>query len=180
MFVGVGLRAVPVRIVLVLMMFVVGVSVCVGERLVDMFVLVVLSQMQPHTPCHANCRDPERPSRRLAIQNDGQCASYERRSGKIGPRSGRPEIAQCENKQHQAQSVAQEPQSQTRCQRARSRQMLLEHPGNYNIGATGCEPFDGGNGSSITAGNSSREIVVERPTRAGCRNRDYRADALLP
>ena len=51
----VGFVAVPREIVLVAMMGVVNMAVAVFHRLMDVFVLVVLGEMQPY-PCSHQCR----------------------------------------------------------------------------------------------------------------------------
>ena len=56
----VGLLAVPLDIVLVAMVRVVNMAVAVFHRLMDVFVLVVLGEMQPYPPAHQRRRKPER------------------------------------------------------------------------------------------------------------------------
>lgn len=142
MLVGMGLGAVPMRIMLVLMMLIVGMDVRVSERFVNMFVLVILGQVQPNTHCHTGCCDPERPARRLTVERDRQRASNEGRGREIGASTGGAQISQREDEEHQTESVAEETQDQRRAERLPSWKMLLQYPGDYNVRTAGCQTLN--------------------------------------
>ena len=55
------LASIPLEIMRVLVMRVVPVEVCVRDRLVSMYVLVPLGQMQPDPRSHQGRSHPERP-----------------------------------------------------------------------------------------------------------------------
>ena len=81
--VGVRLAPVPLEGVLVSMMSIVAMGMGVGERLVDVLVLVNLGQVQPDSGRHQRRRQPERPRDRLAEGDDGNRSADEGRGGEI-------------------------------------------------------------------------------------------------
>src|SRR6266700_2046176 len=80
-FMRVGLRSVPRKIVLVLMMRVVHVGVRVRERLVPVLMSMALGQVEGHAGGHQQGRQPKARRRRLT-----QDVHYDRRTEKGGGR----------------------------------------------------------------------------------------------
>ena len=79
--VGVRLAPVPLEYVLMSMVSVVAMGMGVGERLVNVLVLVHLGEVQPDAGRHQPRRQPERPRHRLAEGDDGNRRADEGRSG---------------------------------------------------------------------------------------------------
>ena len=82
--VRVWLTPVPLEGMLVLVVRIMAMGVAVGQRFVEVLVLVRLGQVQPDSGSHQRRGEPERPGDRLAESNDGNCSADERRRGKIG------------------------------------------------------------------------------------------------
>src|SRR5690349_8237381 len=83
MLVDVRFMAVPRELVGMLMMSIVRMWMAVNELLVNMLVLVILGEMQPHTHDHACSSHPEGDSRRLSVQRNRYRAAHERRCRKV-------------------------------------------------------------------------------------------------
>ena len=86
----------------------VGVFMC--HRLVDVFVLVALAQVQPYAKSHQGGSGNERDGRLLAENDEGRSCAYEwsRREVRTGARSS--QLAESENKEDETHSVAEEAQ----------------------------------------------------------------------
>lgn len=162
-FVSMRFTAVPGRSVLVLMMRIVRVCMTMDQRLVNMLVFVSLSQMQPNTNCHACGCDPERPSDRLAIEENGHAAADEGHRCEVRARPCGFQITKCEDEQHRAQSVTQKSKNERRPHLSRRRQSGLERQGQPNIGRTRGKPFCGSDRAGICSGDLPGEIIVQDP-----------------
>jgi hypothetical protein len=87
--------------------FVVSMKVIMFQQLVDILMLVVFRDMEPHAPQHERSTRCERYGERLAERHHGGHRAGERRDGKLGSGARSAEIAQREHEQHQAQPVAE-------------------------------------------------------------------------
>ena len=76
---SVRFRAIPRKVVRVLVVFVVHVVVGVVQRLMQVFVPVIFRQMQPHAQCHQSRRNPECRRGRFSEEDYGHGCANERR-----------------------------------------------------------------------------------------------------
>jgi hypothetical protein len=92
-------------IIVMLMMFVVTMTMFVFQRLVHVFVLVPLRQMQPDADKHKPPGNAKRYSDVLLKKNDCQGCASERSYGKVSSSSRRANLAERQDKQNQAYTV---------------------------------------------------------------------------
>src|SRR5580658_6900406 len=104
-----GLMPMPVRmglghrpVVSMAMMFVVGVAVLVLDGLVHMFMGMTFGQMQPDAERHQQARNDQLRRDRLAQEGNRDDRAKERRDREISPSPGAAEMAQRQDKQHEA------------------------------------------------------------------------------
>lgn len=91
----------------VLVMRVMNVLMLMFEGLMVVFVLVPLSEMQPHTNSHQRRRDKEPHAHRFLKPKDGHERTRERRDGEVGRRSRCAQVAERHDEKNQAHSVCQ-------------------------------------------------------------------------
>ena len=106
--VSVRFGAIPIGFMAMLVVGVVNVRMRVLQALVQMQMLVHFGQVQPHAPCHQSRRDHQPCAHRLVLHNQSDRCTEERghREVRSGPR--RTEIAQSENEECEADTVAHE------------------------------------------------------------------------
>lgn len=156
-----------IRPMAVPMMIVMNVAVLVAERRMFVLVLMPLGQMEPHADAHEHPGGDELQVDRLAKPNHGNDRSDEGRRGIIRPRAGGSEMAQCDNEQHQAQSVAEQPHDGGRDDRRGRRQARAEQQCQYEVHRSRDEPFQHGDLHRIAERYLPGEIVVDRPGKTG-------------
>ena len=98
---------VPLERVLMPVMRFVRVHVTVFEWLMDMFVLVVLGQVQPHAPGHQACSQPECRISRFAEQDQRYRCANERSGGKVGACPRGPEATQGQHEHDEADAITE-------------------------------------------------------------------------
>src|SRR5437868_15231683 len=87
-------------------MLVVGVAVLVLERIVPVLVLVRLGEMQIEPDCHQKTRKNELQRHGITKQGDRDNGADKWRGREIGDRARRPEMAQPEDEQYEADVIA--------------------------------------------------------------------------
>ena len=98
-----------IRRVQVPMVLVVAVEMFVLQRLVPMFVLMPLRQMEPDAESHQCPAQQEPPRNRLVKDGDGDYRADEWSRREIGRGARGPEVSQREDKEHQTQSITEKP-----------------------------------------------------------------------
>src|SRR5215467_12311671 len=91
-----------------LMVLIVNVTVLVGQRLVFVFVLVTLRQVQVDPQRHERASHEQPRRDRFVEHEDGQDAAEEGGEREVRPGSCRAEVAQGDHEQHETQAVADE------------------------------------------------------------------------
>src|SRR5215470_1908470 len=95
-------------LMLVPMMLVMRVSVFMDHRGVPVFMLMYLSQMQPHAKTHQRRRRNQVGSDFVSQNQDGYDRPYERRRRKIGSGPGGSYMSQRQYEQTEAHAIAKE------------------------------------------------------------------------
>ena len=103
-----------VRMVMMLVAETMRMFVAVLQRLVDMGMLVTFRQMQPDTAGHQCARHKQGQRDGFTEERNRQDRAHKRRDRKISACAGSPEVAQPEDKQCQAGTVARETQKRCR------------------------------------------------------------------
>jgi hypothetical protein len=91
---------------LVSMVFIVTVAMVVFQGLVEMFMLVVLGQVEPHPNHHQQKCRPEKERRHFVKEYYRDQDAEKRRSREVGTRPRRAQIAQRQDKTGETNSVA--------------------------------------------------------------------------
>ncbi len=111
-----SLMAVPVRkrfanrsIVAMPMMCVVDMDILMLQRLVQVVMLMVLSEVQPQSDRHQDAGYPQLQGGRLAKDDEGQQCADERRQREVGAGTSGARMAQAEHEHHMAYADAEEP-----------------------------------------------------------------------
>ena len=112
-----------------------------NQRLVNVLVFVILGQMQPNTDCHAGGCDPERPSDRLAVEQNGHGAADEGRRCEVRARPRGSQIAKREDEQYQAQSVPEKSKHERGPQLSRRSTAAWNVSANPTFVAPAASPF---------------------------------------
>src|SRR5262245_22835231 len=92
----------------VLMMCVVGVQVIVVHWPVIMTVIVPFRQVKPDSRSHQNRREEKSNTQRIAQEQDRYRSADKRGGREIGTGAGCPNVPQCQHKERQADSIAEE------------------------------------------------------------------------
>lgn len=110
---GAGSNRSLVRMIVMFVTCTVLMFMAVLKRFVGMRVLVALRQMQPDASRHQCAGDDQRQRDRFAQHHNRQGSAYERRNREIGPRARRSQMAQTQDEQRQAGSIACKAQHAT-------------------------------------------------------------------
>lgn len=108
MVVTVGLRAIPLRLMLMLVVLIVYVLMHVLQWLVGMLMFVPFGQVQPDTNAHKYACQPEGRGSRFPEHKQSHRRTNEWCGRKIGACTRGSKSAQSQNKQNQAESVAKQ------------------------------------------------------------------------
>lgn len=103
--VHVRLPAIPRESVRVLVMFVMPMRVRMLHRLVYVFMLVPLAQMQPYAKRHQGCGHPEQDARDLRPNQEGNHHAKQRRDREVRPGARGAQVPQRHHEQRQADTV---------------------------------------------------------------------------
>src|SRR6185437_11080552 len=95
--VSMRLYAVPLKPVIVLMVRIMSVGMRMRQRLVNVLVLVMLGDMQPHTDTHAECGQPNRTLSRLPVEQHRGHSTNEGSRCKVRTRPRGPQLSQCDD-----------------------------------------------------------------------------------
>ena len=103
-----GLAGRIVLAVAVLMVCIVHMRVAVLQGLMDVFVLMILGQVQPEPEAHEQAGDQELECDGLAHKQDGHDGSDERCGREIGSRARGAEMAQRHDEERKADAITEE------------------------------------------------------------------------
>ncbi len=93
----------------VLVVLVVRMQMFMLDRQVKVLMLMVLRQMQPDACSHEDCRKNKTSRQRIAQEQYGDRCAHERGGREVSAGAGASNVAQGQNKQRQADAVANEP-----------------------------------------------------------------------
>lgn len=96
------------RLVGMLVVFIVHVGMRVLRRLVNMMVLVMLAQVQPHTQAHQHTSQRQLTGKGLLQKCQGRDSAEKGRGREVGAGTRSAEMSQGENKQHEADAITEE------------------------------------------------------------------------
>lgn len=163
----VGFSTIPFEVVSVLMMRIMDVLVRVGQRIVDVWVLVRFCKVQPEPPNHQCACGPEDHARDFRKHDQRNRGADERRRRKISTGSRRPKVAQGEHKQDKAQAIAAEANRRGNENGARFRNGKSECDCDGQVDGSGDKSFDTGNLKGIARRYPAGQIIVDSPAKAG-------------
>lgn len=133
-----------VRFVTMRVVWIVRMEMLVFQALVCVTVFVTFGEMQPQPDGHEQPCQYQALRRRFAEQGDRQGSSDEGRQSEIGPGSGRAQMAQGQNEQHQADAIAQEPDKPHRKRAVQHGKLRAERQRQKEIYGSRRKPFDHG------------------------------------
>ena len=169
---GVGLSGWILGTVCMLMVFVMHMRMRVHHRLVDVLVLVALSDVQPDTQRHErSCREELRGDG-LSERNDGGNSPQEGRGREIGSCSRRSQIAERNDEKRQAYAVSQKANNHRKNRRKRWGQQSSGPEAKREIDWSGDKTLELDNLQRIGQRNLTCQIIVEAPRHAGTENRE--------
>lgn len=100
---------IPLEFMCMSMVVIMGVQVLMVERLMFVFMHMLLTDMQPDAQSHQRTSDPEAQSGSFAQQQQGRRCADKGCSGKIGARARSTQMAQSQNEGGQTDAVADQP-----------------------------------------------------------------------
>ena len=117
-----GTRRVRVKVVCV-----VRVKVVVVRRLVPVVVLVPFGEVQPDARAHEYRRKAKRQREAVPQEHNRKGRAHKRGDGEVSARPCRAQMAQCQDKQRQAQPVAAQADDAHCQQNRRAGQLRAQH-----------------------------------------------------
>jgi hypothetical protein len=165
--VGVRLPRRIVRTVGMLVMSVVGMTVAVRERLMNMLVGVPLSEVQPDTEPHQTTGGNEGRCNRLPPDQHRQYRTDERSGGEIGAGAGRAETPESKNEQDQTDAIAEDAQQERSGHAEPLRERTRQEKPDRQVDASGYSTLECCDLNRVTAGDLLGEIIVDGPAEAG-------------
>src|SRR5581483_6201311 len=149
-----------------LMMRIVHMRVTVLQRIMDVFVLMLLRQVQPHPEAYEQARDHELEGDGFAQKKDGRDGADEGRRRKIRARARRPEMAQRRDEKSKADAVTEETHDPRQRYRNEARKTAADKEAKGQTDGTGNEALQLDDLKWIGQRHLAREIVVQPPCSA--------------
>ena len=155
-----------------LMVLVVHVQMFVFHRFVRVLMFVALGDVKPNANAHEGRRGDQPASQRLTEGDDGKHGPDERCRREIGASARRTELSQRAHEQGEAHTVAQKAEQDCLGGLRPFGPRCAKRDGQEDVHGTGHEPLEHRNLNRVASGHLLREVVVDRPTRAGGRDRE--------
>ena len=137
-----------------------------------MLVFVLLRQVQPYTSGHQQSRHPKPCHSGFMESNQRDGRTEERRRGKIGARAAGAQPAQGDDKQHQAEAVAEQTERHRLSEYRRRREYRAQRQRHHKISDASDETFCAGDKHCVGSGYLACEVVIQRPAQTSARNCD--------
>src|SRR5439155_23590064 len=156
--VRVRLGAVPRKIVFMAMMLVMGVGVCMRQRLVPVQVPVAFGEMQRNADRHQDRRYPEKRVGRLAKQRKRRGRPDKRGGRKISAGPSSAELPQRHHEKSKAHSIAEQADQSSSGGDLKWRKGGSKTPRHAKVHRSGRQPFDARDLDRVPGGNLAREV----------------------
>jgi len=154
------------RTVGMLVMSIVGVTVAVGERLMNVLVSVPFGQVKPDAECHETPGRNEARCNRLSPDEQGQHCTNEWSGRKICAGAGRTETSESNHEEHKADTVADEPERECSRHLEFFGQRARQQKADCQVYASGHTTLQCRDLDWIAAGDLLGEVVIYRPAEA--------------
>ena len=161
-----GLAGRIVWAVRVLMVRIVHMRVAVLQGLMDVFVLMVLGQVQPDPEAHEQAGDQELEGDGLAQKQDGHDGADERRGREVGSGARGAEMAQRHDEERKADAITEETHDPCQRQRRETGKTAACKEAKRETDGAGDEAFELDDLQRIGERHFTREVVVEPPCSA--------------